>query len=480
MRHSALGYSLYPPFKKGVVMGNYLPSTAEERERMLSEMGYTSIDELYSGVPTQTIIDELNIPKGKSELETRRIIESMATKNTVFTSIFRGAGAYDHYRPSLVKSVLSNETFITAYTPYQAEISQGILQSIFEYQSLICELTGLDVSNASLYDGASAAAEAMLMCLERTRTRAVVAGTAHPQFIETIQTYADSRGVSVDIVPMTDGVLDAEALQETLADDAACVFFQQPNYFGVLENARSIIETAHAAGAKAIMNVEPTTLGLLATPGELGADICVAEGQPLGLPLSFGGPYLGIIACTSTLMRKLPGRIVGQTTDAKGNRAFVLTLQAREQHIRREKASSNVCSNEALCALGAGAYLSVMGPEGIEQVARQSYAKAQYAAEQICKIPGFNLVFNRSFFNEFVTTCPIPGKALERALAEHDILAGLPLGKNLLSDESRHHSEPLPANEDSSYTENILWCVTEKNAKEDIDRLATLLAEVTR
>ncbi|MEG0990168.1 MAG: aminomethyl-transferring glycine dehydrogenase subunit GcvPA [Gordonibacter sp.] len=437
-------------------MGNYLPSTAQERSSMLASMGYGSVDELYAGIPAQTVIDELAIPEGKSEFETRRIIEGLAAKNTVFHSVFRGAGAYDHYRPSLVKSVLANETFITSYTPYQAEISQGVLQSIFEYQSLVCELTGLDVSNASLYDGASAAAEAILMCLERKRTRAVVAGSAHPQFIETIQTYAASRGVAVDVVPTTNGAVDPTALQAALSDDAACVFFQQPNYFGVLEDARGIIEAAHTAGAKAIMGVEPTTLGLLAAPGELGADICIAEGQALGLPLSFGGPYLGIIACTSALMRKLPGRIVGQTVDAAGNRAFVLTLQAREQHIRREKASSNVCSNEALCALGAAAYLSAMGPVGLEQVARQSYAKAQYAARKICAVPGFDLVYDRPFFNEFVTTCPIAGEALEHALTEHGILAGLPLN------------------------EGILWCVTETNTKEDIDRLAALLAEVTR
>lgn len=454
--HSVPAYNIVPAIEKGAVMGNYLPSTAEERARMLTEIGYASIDELYADVPPQTIIDELAIPSGKSELETRRFIEGMAAKNTVFRSIFRGAGAYHHYCPSLVKTVLGNETFITAYTPYQAEISQGVLQSIFEYQSLVCELTGLDVSNASLYDGASAAAEAVLMCLDRKRTRAVVAGTSNPQFIETIQTYAASRDVPVDVVAAKDGALDAEALRAALDDEVACVFFQQPNYFGILEDARGVIDMVHAAGATVIMGVEPTTLGLLATPGELGADICVAEGQALGLPLSFGGPYLGIIACTSALMRKLPGRIVGQTSDAQGNRAFVLTLQAREQHIRREKASSNVCSNEALCALGAGAYLSAMGPAGIEQVARQSYAKAHYAAKSLCKVSGFDLVYDRPFFNEFVTTCPISGEALERALAERGILAGLPV------------------------KEGILWCVTEMNTKEDIDQLATTLAEVTR
>lgn len=423
---------------------------------MLKAMGYGSIDELYADVPVQAAIDELDLPAGLSELETRRLIEGMAAKNTVFPIIFRGAGAYWHYRPSIVKSVLSNETFITAYTPYQAEISQGVLQSIFEYQSLVCELTGLDVSNASLYDGASAAGEAMLMCLDRKRTRVMVAGSANPQYFECMQTYANSRGVTVDIVGIKDGAVDTEALREALGDDTACVFFQQPNYRGILEDARGIVNVAHEAGAKVVMGVEPTTLGLLATPGEVGADICVAEGQPLGLPLSFGGPYLGIITCTSALMRKLPGRIVGQTTDAEGRRAFVLTLQAREQHIRREKASSNVCSNEALCALGAGAYLSAMGPRGLEQVARQSYEKAHYAAECIAAVSGFELVYSQPFFNEFVTSCPIAPEMVERTLAEHGILAGLPVD------------------------EGLLWCVTEMNTKESIDQLARLLAEVTR
>lgn len=436
-------------------MGQYLPSTADERADMLRAIGCASIDELYADVPPEAMASGLNLPPGMSELELSRAIGAMAAKNTVFPSIFRGAGAYHRYIPALVGAVLAKEPFITAYTPYQAEISQGVLQSIFEYQTMVCELTGMDASNASLYDGASAAAEAVLMCAERKRMRAVVSGAANPQFIETIRTYAHSRGVPVEVVAPRDGATDAKAFAAALGDDAACAFFQQPNYIGVLEDARALVEAAHAAGAKAIMGVEPTSLGLLQTPGEVGADICIAEGQPLGLPLSFGGPYLGIIACTDALKRKLPGRIVGQTTDNQGRRAFVLTLQAREQHIRREKASSNVCSNEALCALAAGAYLASMGPGGLEQVARLSLSKAHYLQERICALPGFDLVFDRPFFNEFVTTCPVDAEALMQALGDAGILGGLPLD------------------------EGILWCATEMNAREDIDRLAELLATLS-
>ncbi|MEG1623538.1 MAG: aminomethyl-transferring glycine dehydrogenase subunit GcvPA [Raoultibacter sp.] len=435
-------------------MGNYLPSTAAERAAMLEDIGVASIDDLYVDVPASLRIDALAIPEGISELELRVSVEAMAAKNTVFPSIFRGGGAYHHFIPALVKTVTSKEEFVTAYTPYQAEISQGVLQSIFEYQTMMCQLTGLDVSNASLYDGATAAAEAVFMCQDRKRSSVVISGTVHPQVIETVQTYCASRNTEVVVIPPHNGTVDFTAFRAALNETCACALFQQPNFFGVLEDSEALIEAIHAAGAKAIMHVEPTSLGMLKTPGEAGADICTAEGQPLGLPLSFGGPYLGIITCTKALMRKLPGRIVGQTQDDRGNRVFVLTLQAREQHIRREKASSNVCSNQALCALTASVYLAAMGPHGLAQVASLSYSKAQYAAAQICALDGFDLVFNQPFFNEFVTTCPVPSAQIESALAEAGILAGLPL------------------------EEGILWCVTEMNSKEQIDRLVQLLAEV--
>ena len=435
-------------------MGGYLPSTPEERKAMLADIGCASIDELYRNVPQDVRCGELDIPEGVTEMEALAELERMADKNTVFRSIFRGAGAYARYIPALVRTVTANEAFLTAYTPYQAEISQGVLQSIFEYQTMVCQLTGMDASNASLYDGASAAAEAALMCRERKRSRVVVSGAMHPDTVETVLTYCAAHDVETVVVPAVGGVTDADAFVRALGDDAACALFQQPTYFGMLEDAAALVEATHAAGAKSVMAVDPISLGILATPGELGADVCVAEGQSLGLPLSFGGPYLGIIACKQPLMRKLPGRIVGQTQDAAGNRAFVLTLQAREQHIRREKASSNVCSNQALCALAAGVYLACMGPRGLEQAAVSSMSKAHYLAERLCEIDGFSLVNEGAYFNEFVATCPIDPRELERRLAARGILSGLPV------------------------EDGMLWCATEVNSKAQIDALVEAVREV--
>lgn len=435
-------------------MGGYLPSTHEERAAMLADMGYSSIDELYQNVPGNVRCGELNIPEGKTEMEVFNELSRLASKNTVFSSVFRGAGAYARYIPSLVKTVTSNEAFVTAYTPYQAEISQGVLQSIYEYQSMVCQLTGMDVSNASLYDVASAAAEAVLMCRERKRSDVVISSTIHPDTRETVETYCKAHGLKLSIIPDRDGVTDLDAFKAALSDSTACVLFAQPNFYGMIEDASVLIDAAHEAGAKAVVSADPISLGMLATPGELGADVCVAEGQSLGLSLSFGGPYLGMIAATKAMMRKLPGRIVGQTTDERGNRAFVLTLQAREQHIRREKASSNVCSNQALCALAAGVYLACMGPRGIKRVAQLSFSKAHYLANQLSQIDGFKLVHSGEFFNEFVMTCPIAPAELESRLAERGILSGLPLG------------------------ENMLWCATEVNTKEQIDALVQAVREV--
>ena len=437
-------------------MGSYLPSTACEREQMLADLGYDSIDDLYSAVPPEARVGDLALPDGLSELELRERIGGLAAQNTVFRSVFRGAGAYRRFIPSLVKTVIAKEEFITAYTPYQAEISQGVLQSIFEYQSMVCELTGMDTSNASLYDGATAAAEAVFMCQDRKRSTVVISETVNPQTIETVQTYCASRDVEVRVVAAREGATDADGLVGALDDATACVIVQQPNFFGILEDTGTLVEIAHNAGAKAIVSADPVSLGILASPGELGADICVAEGQSLGLPLSFGGPYLGIIACTKPLMRKLPGRIVGQTEDARGNRVFVLTLQAREQHIRREKASSNVCSNEALCALAAGVYLASMGPRGLTQAAELSCSKAHYLAERLCSINGFELVWDAPFMSEFVTTCPIDPIELERFLADKGILGGLPTESG------------------------ILWCATEMNTRAQIDELVDLIEEAVR
>ncbi|MGN0970121.1 MAG: aminomethyl-transferring glycine dehydrogenase subunit GcvPA, partial [Evtepia sp.] len=326
-------------------MGSYIPATGEERQKMLEAVGLSSMDDLFSVVPEEVRVKSLNLPEGLSELEVGQKVSGLAAKNQQFRSIFRGAGAYRHYIPSIVKTVTSKEEFLTAYTPYQAEISQGVLQSIFEYQTQLCELTGMDVSNASVYDGATAAAEAVFMCQERKRTSVILSGAADPQTIAVVKTYCESRSVPVTVLPVDGCATDLEALKAALAKDTAAVYVQSPNYYGVIEDMDAVVAAAHEVGAKVIMGANPISLGLLKTPGEYGADIAVGEGQPLGMPLAFGGPYLGYMTCKKAMMRKLPGRIVGETTDDQGRRCFVLTLQAREQHIRREKASSDICSN---------------------------------------------------------------------------------------------------------------------------------------
>ena len=434
-------------------MGSYVPSTAQERQEMLASIGLCSIDELFSHIPDSLKLKgELNLPSGKSELEVCRTMEHIAAQNIVFDSIFRGAGAYDHYIPAIVKSVTGKEEFVTAYTPYQAEISQGVLQSIFEYQTMICELTGMDVSNASVYDGATAAAEAVNMCCERSRNVVFCSAAAHPDTIEVIKTYCWASGHEFVLVPAKDGKTDWNSIVPQLdKKTSACLYIQSPNFFGQIEDVQQAAEAVHAVGAKLIMGCNPIALGLYKTPAELGADIAVGEGQPLGMPLSFGGPYLGFMATTKAMMRKLPGRIVGETTDVDGKRAFVLTLQAREQHIRREKASSNICSNQALCAMTAAVYLAAVGPEGLNQVANLCYQKAHYLMQQLTAIPGITLRYQGPFFHEFVTDQADAKRILLR-LEQEGILGGLPLSDG-----------------------GILWCATEKNSKEDIDRMVGII-----
>ncbi len=436
-------------------MGSYLPSTRQEREAMLKAIGLEKIDDLYQDVPEDVLLKSpLNIPQGLSEMDVREKMQSIAAKNTRFDVILRGAGAYDHYIPAIVSSVTSKEEFSTTYTPYQAEISQGILQSIFEFQTMICELTGMDVSNASMYDGASSAAEAAMMCIDRRRDRVLVSEGVHPETIETIRTYCWGRNIPMQTVPLNNGVTDQAALKSQLDEKTACVVIQQPNFYGQIEEAAVLNDITHQSGAKAVMAVYPTALGLLETPAEQGADIVTGEGQPLGLPLSYGGPYLGFLACKKELTRLLPGRIAGQTKDSSGRRAFVLTLQAREQHIRREKASSNVCSNQALCAMTAAVYMAAMGPQGLRQAAELCFHKAHYFASELQKIPGFDLIYSGDFFNEFVTGCPVPPDKLENALLQRGILSGLPVD------------------------EGMLWCVTEKHSKQVIDMVIEVIKEV--
>ena len=435
-------------------MGSYVPSTHEERHEMLSAMGLKNIEDLFADVPKDLMLAELNIPEGMSELEVRRSMTEIAKRNRVFPTIFRGAGAYRHYIPSLVKQITSKEEFVTAYTPYQAEISQGILQSIFEYQTMIAELTGMEVSNASVYDGATAAAESITMCRERKRVKAYVSETVNPQTLQVMRTYCFASDTELVVVPAKEGRTDLKQLESLLTESAACFYMEQPNFYGLLEDAEAAGKIVHDAGAKFVMGVNPISLGILKTPFECGADIAVGEGQPLGIPLSYGGPYLGFMATTKALMRKLPGRIVGETVDLAGKRAYVLTLQAREQHIRREKATSSICSNQALCAMTAAVYMAVMGPRGLRETAEQCYSKAHYAAEQIGGIRGFELKYKGEFFHEFLTECPCDPELLVERLAQEEILGGYPIAGE------------------------ILWCVTELNTKEEIDRLAAILKEV--
>ncbi len=436
-------------------MASYIPSTQEERLEMLKAIGLNDFKDLYKDVPQEMLLNDgdLNIPEGMSELEVGRAVAAMAAKNHVFPVVLRGAGAYDHYIPSIVKYVPAKEEFLTAYTPYQAEMSQGILQSIFEYQSIICELTGMDVSNASVYDGATAAAEAAAMCRDRKRKVTLVSATTNPEVINTIRTYCYGTGDEMRIVPAKDGKTDMAALKEMLGADIASFYVQQPNFFGQFEEAEELGKLVHEAGAMYVMGCNPIALAIMKTPAECGADVAVGEAQPLGMPLSYGGPYLGYMATLNKHLRKLPGRIVGETVDTEGRRAFCLALQAREQHIRREKASSNICSNQALCALTAGVYVSAMGPLGMTQAAKQSMAKAHYLANELCKIPGVSLKFAGEYFHEFVTEMPKAEEVL-KALENANILGGLQI------------------------EEGVLWCCTEKVTKADIDRTVAIVKEV--
>lgn len=436
-------------------MGSFVPSTPSQRQAMLEAVGVPSYEGLYESVPHSLLLKrgELAVPDGVSEPEALLHMEELAGKNQVFRSVFRGAGAYRHYIPAIVKRVTQKEQFLTAYTPYQAEISQGVLQSIFEYQTMMCELTGMDVSNASVYDGATAAAEAAAMCRERRRTVILISSAMHPQVIETVETYAFGAGCEVRRIPQKNGRTDPDALQELLGPNTAGVLFAQPNYYGNLEPCEELIAKAHEAGAKAVMSVNPIAMGLLKTPGELGADITVGEGQPLGLPMGFGGPYLGFMCATKAMFRKLPGRIVGETVDHDGRRCYVLTLQAREQHIRREKASSNICSNEALCAMTAAVYLAAQGPDGLQQTAQLCYDKAHYLCRELEKI-GLMRIHDGPFFHEFVTACPVPAETLLSALQEKGILGGLPVEGG------------------------ILWCCTELCTKGQMDEVVSVCKEV--
>jgi glycine dehydrogenase subunit 1 len=443
----------------------YIANTPDDVRVMLGALGLESLDQLFDMIPPEYRLQRpLEIPPALGEQELTSRVAALIGRNVGadLRPCFLGAGSYDHFIPAVVDHLAARGEYYTAYTPYQPEASQGTLQATFEYQTLITQLTGLDVANASLYDGGSAVAEAMLMALTITRRlgRVVVAGSVHPEYRTILGTFLANLDPELVIVPAPSGRVDPSALAEAITDDTSAVIVQYPNFFGQLEDVEALVEAAHRKGALAIVSVDPISLGLLRRPGSYGADIVVAEGQSLGNPLSFGGPYLGIMACREEYVRKMPGRIVGQTTDRHGKRCWVLTLQTREQHIRREKATSNICTNQGLLALRASIYLAAVGPGGLKQAAELSTRKAHYAAEQLSCVPGLSLAFNGPFFKEFVIRSK---EDPARVLAEVGRLGyhgGIALG--------RWYPELADA---------ILVAVTERRPKAEIDGLARAYAQ---
>jgi len=446
----------------------YTPHTQDDREVMLKAIGLASMDDLFSAVPKSYRFPELALPPALTEMEIAAELKSIAAANENVDDLicFLGAGAYNHYVPAVVDSLLKRSEFYTAYTPYQPEISQGTLQSIFDYQSLIATLTGMEVSNASHYDGATALAEAAAMAYANfrgKRSRIVISPSVHPHYRQTIRTY--DAGVTYEIVGDTDGHdLDGnpDELEKSIDINTALVIVQYPDFFGRVYDLSNIAKKAHEVGALLAVSVNPIALGLFTPPGNFGADIVTGEGQPLGLPIGYGGPYLGFFATRLEYVRKMAGRLVGETVDNRGQRAYVLTLTAREQHIRREKATSNICTNQALMALAATIYMSMLGKHGLRQVAELCYQKAHYAAVEIAKLPGFTLGSNAPFFNEFVVRCPKPVSEIKSKLLEEGVLGGYDLGLEYPGLEN-----------------HLLIAVTEMNSREDIDYLVDLLAEVS-
>lgn len=439
-------------------MSRYIPNTDEQQKGMLAYLGLNTIEDLFQDIPAELRLNRsLDIPHALAEIELVKHMRELSSRNCSLEeyACFLGAGAYDHYIPSVVRHILSRQEFYTAYTPYQPEISQGTLQAIFEYQTMICELTGMDAANASMYDGASALAEACAMaCQISGRKEVLAAKTVHPESRFVLNTYAGFNGEKIADIGYVDGRADLEELEGKISKETAAVVIQSPNFFGITEQLREVCELAHRHGALLIVSTDPVSLGILKPPGEFGADIVVGEGQSLGNQLSFGGPYLGFFAVKKEWVRKMPGRIVGQTTDKNGKRGFVLTLQTREQHIRREKATSNICSNQALNALAATVYLTVMGKKGLKEAAELCVQKAHYAYERLIKTGRFTAAFSTPFFKEFVVKSKVPVGELNRNLLDEKIIGGYDL--------SREYPELGDA---------WLLAVTEKRTREEIDRL---------
>ena len=436
----------------------YFPHTPDDIGQMLRRSGVSSIEELYSDVPESLRFKgEYDLPDAMSEDEVRRYFEDLDRRNARLT-VFCGAGAYDHYTPAAVKHIISRSEFQTAYTPYQAEISQGTLRYIFEFQSMICELTGMDCANASMYDGPTSAAEAMLMCTasSKKRKKVLISSSLLPNVIDVIRTYTGYHGVQLDTIEISDGVTSFSDLQQKLAgNDVAGVLVPGINRYGIIEDLDGFADAVHSAGALLAVYSDPSSLAVLKTPGEWGADIACGDGQTLGIPVSFGGPYVGFLACRKDLMRKLPGRIVGATTDLDGKRSFVLTLQAREQHIRREKATSNICSNQSLMALFVTVYMSLMGPEGLKKVNDLSYGGAHYLHRRLLETGKFTEVFDRPFLKEFVLMPSVDIPLLQKTLLDNGFFGALQTEEGYVS-----------------------FCVTERRTKAEIDTLVDVINSI--
>ena len=436
----------------------YLPKSPAERQEMLASIGVKSIDELFTGIPERYRLREaLKLPGPYSEAEVIDYFKQRAAENSSGYARFLGAGVYNHLRSVVTDAIIQRGEFLTSYTPYQAEISQGTLQAIFEFQTLMCQLTGQEVANASMWDGSTATTEAVLMAERITgRHRVLVARSLHPEYRDVLRTYARNSGLHVEEIPFTKhGTVDEKALQSSLRDDVAAVVVQSPNFFGALESIPSITGLAHNSGALLVAVVtEGVSLGIVRPPAE--ADIVALEGQSFGLPPSYGGPFVGVIAAREKFVRQMPGRLAGQTTDTEGRRGFCLTLATREQHIRREKATSNICTNQALCALAATVHLTLLGKEGLREMAQQNLSKAQFALAELTKVPGVHRTFDGPVFNEFAIALPRSAKLVNAYLLRDKIVGPLPLGTAY-----------------PDLTKNALVCVTETTTRADIERLAT-------
>lgn len=442
----------------------YLPHTERNRAEMLAAIGVQRLEDLFPDVPAEHRFPDLRLPAALSEMETFWELQGLSEANADVNhyACFLGAGAYNHYVPHTVDYVLRRGEFYTAYTPYQPEISQGTLQAMFEYQSMICQLTGMDVSNASHYDGATSMAEGVLMAMNATkgnRTKVVISPAVHPQYRSVLRTY--TQGMQIQIVGDDNLKNDLPDLLKLLDKDTACLVVQSPNFFGQIEDMRGVAEAVHAVGALLIVVTDPISLGILTPPGDYGADVVAAEGQPLGIPMSYGGPYLGIFATRHAYVRKMAGRLVGETRDIEGQRGYVLTLSTREQHIRREKATSNICTNQGLLALAAAVYLATLGKCGLDSVARLCWHKSHYAAKQIDALDGFTVLGGKPFFKEFVVKLPVPVASVnEFLLDEFDIIGGYDLGQDY-----------------PHLKDHMLIAVTETNTQREIDDLAIGLKE---